>query len=87
MTMNWNTIKTYLVRTADDPSTPDDPMTLLKRALSPDTAEQVRAELESAIIAKGIPEKVRAEQIQMIRDIAALLPDDDPMRQAIKSIP
>ena len=87
MTMKWKTIKEYLNRTADDPSTPDDPLTLLKRILSDETAERVRAECESAIIAKGIPEQVRAEQIEVIRATATLLPEDDPIRVAVESIP
>lgn len=87
MTMTWKELKEVLVRTADDPSTPDDPLTLLKRALSTETAELVRSELESAIIALGIPEQIRTERIEAIRAIAALLPADDLMRLAIESVP
>lgn len=86
MLYTWHELRDLLHRVADDPSTPDDPLTIVKKLLTPAEAEKLRTALESAIIARGIPEQVRAEQIEVIRATADLLPDDDPMRLAVESI-
>ena len=86
MSYTWPELRDLLHRVADDPSTPDDPLTIVKKLLTPAEAEKLRTALESAIISKGIPEQIRREHIEVIRAEAALLPADDPMRLAIESI-